>query len=260
MEYLSWDLAILSRATHYPNLSIASTHVGLSQPQLSRIVAKLEEQYGVQLLDREARRKSSWTPAALRLAEIYVQTAQRFRLEISTLSSSMAMRQLRVGTLEGLVPVAMVFCRAVLVKTSVMAVHLDVLDTGPLEERFAGNDLDMIFTARDMGAKKYPKLCVLGYQSLQRIGSGEELVYSMFEYASTSHKGLPTSKTFVSNSLHVRQAWLERFGGSGTLPSEVRRTKTGLNDEVTVMAVAHESMPDDLWRECKAFLKHPTPD
>ena len=59
MEYLSWDLAILSRATHYPNLSIASTHVGLSQPQLSRIVAKLEEQYGVQLLDREARRDQS---------------------------------------------------------------------------------------------------------------------------------------------------------------------------------------------------------
>ncbi|MHA0112066.1 LysR family transcriptional regulator, partial [Klebsiella pneumoniae] len=70
-----WDLSVLTRATQYANLSIAADHVGISQPQLSRIVAKLEDQLGLILLDRESRRKSAWTPAAHRLADIYSRTA-----------------------------------------------------------------------------------------------------------------------------------------------------------------------------------------
>src|SRR5688500_1926000 len=110
MDYLSWDLAILSRAIAYPNLSGASSHVGLSQPQLSRIVAKLEEQLGLTLLDRETKRKSSWTPAAYRLSEIYTKTFHNFRSEVGKLSDGLEPEHIRVGTLEGLIPLAMSFC------------------------------------------------------------------------------------------------------------------------------------------------------
>src|SRR4051812_25745685 len=124
MDYLSWDLAILSRAIAYSNLSAASAHVGLSQPQLSRIVAKLEEQLGLTLLDRETRRKSSWTPAAYRLAEIYTKTFQGFRAEVSHLAGGLVPHELRIGSLDGLVDRAMAFARAILDKTKVMVVHL----------------------------------------------------------------------------------------------------------------------------------------
>jgi len=255
MDYLSWDLTILSRATQYANLSTASAHVGLSQPQLSRIVAKLEEQLGLTLLDRESRRKSSWTPAALRVAEIYAKTAHGFRAEVGALSSGLTPSELRVGTLEGLVPVAMIFCKALLDATQVMVVHLEVLDTSPLEEHFVKNDLDIIFHARDMGARKYRYTQTLGYQSIDPVKSGNLAVYSMFEYASTTHKRQPTDKAFVSNSLRVRQDWLSSFGGSGTIPSPLRAKKTGRKSEVTVMVMAHDGVPLVFWNEIQDILK-----
>jgi DNA-binding transcriptional LysR family regulator len=71
MELLAWELSVISRAVAYKNLSSAAAHVGLSQPQLSRIVQKVEKNLQVQLLDRSSRRSSSWQPIALQLAEIY---------------------------------------------------------------------------------------------------------------------------------------------------------------------------------------------
>ena len=47
MEYLSWDLAILSRAVAYANLSSASAHVGLSQPLVRFIGEKIPERRGI---------------------------------------------------------------------------------------------------------------------------------------------------------------------------------------------------------------------
>jgi len=71
MEHFNWELSVLSRAVAYQNLSGASQHVGLSQPQLSRIIQKLEAQWSVVLLDRSAKRKACWTPAAYKLARVY---------------------------------------------------------------------------------------------------------------------------------------------------------------------------------------------
>jgi hypothetical protein len=255
MEYLSWDLSILSRATAYANLSTASAHVGLSQPQLSRIVAKLEEQLGVPLLDRESRRKSSWTPAAHRLAEIYTKTLLGFRAEVNALASGVTPRELKVGTLEGLVPVALGFCHAVLTGTAVGIVQLDILDTSFLEERFAKNDLDLIFTAHDLGARKYRHVKALGYQQVEAIRNGDLMLFSQFEYASTRHKGIETEKAFVSNSLRVRQDWMARYGGTTSMPTPVTPKRTGRKGELTVVAVAHDNMPSGFWTEILQFLK-----
>lgn len=261
MDYLSWDLSILARATAYSNLSAASEHVGLSQPQLSRIVAKLEEQLGLTLLDRETRRKSSWTPAAYRLADIYTKTFQNFRTEVSTLAGGLVPHELRIGTLEGLIDRAMAFGRTILEKTSVMVVHLDVLDTSYLEERFAKNDLDLIFTARDDETRKTRFAKDLGYQSIDLIETSPKgtdknalRVFSAFEYATQAPKGPPTEKAFVSNSLRLRQDWLAAYGGKGTLPSPVRSARSGSKHEVIAVVLAHESLPVSLWLELESYL------
>ena len=47
MDHLNWELSVLNRSVAYNNLSGASQHVGLSQPQLSRIVAKLEDRWNL---------------------------------------------------------------------------------------------------------------------------------------------------------------------------------------------------------------------
>ena len=254
MEYLSWDLSILSRAVAYPNLSGASAHVGLSQPQLSRIIAKLEEDTGLVLLDRETRRKSSWTPSAYRLAEIYAATFQQFRAELATVEGSAFPQQLRIGTLEGLVPLALPFCKALLDRTAVLVVDLMVLDTNFLEERFTKGELDLALTVREPGRKKFRNVKELGYQNEEMHQSGPLKIFSSFEYAQDAHKSRPTEKAFVSNSLSVRAAWLERFGGTGTLPTGVRahkavepRSTSAAAPVVSVMLIAHDHMAGGTW-------------
>ena len=256
MEYLSWDLQVLARAIAFTNLSAASAHVGLSQPQLSRIVAKLEEQLGLTLLDRETRRKSSWTAAAYRLVEIYSKTFHDFRTEVHALATGLTPHELHVGTLEGLVPEALAFCRRVLEETKVMMVQLDVLDTSFLEEGFAKGELDIIFTAKAGGTGTFRQSHVLGYQSVVLTGGSKASVSvrSAFEYASTAHKGPATEKTFVSNSLSVRREWIDHIGGIGTLPSEVRPHREQ-KDDLTVVVLAHDSVPARFWEDVARFLK-----
>ncbi len=252
MEYLSWDLSILSRAVAYPNLSGASTHVGLSQPQLSRIIAKLEDETGLTLLDRETRRKSSWTPAAYRLAEIYQRTYQSFRADVAALEGSAFPEHLRIGTLEGLLPLALPFVHALLESSEVMVCDLMVFDTSYLEEKFAKDELDLILSVREPGRKKFKNVKALGYQTEDRIGESNAAsvpkVYSSFEYDSQPHKGKPKEKAFVSNSLAVRREWLSRYSGEGSMPSPVRSKKTGKQDELTVILLAHDHLSPAAWQ------------
>ena len=173
MDYLSWDLAILSRAVAYSNLSGASAHVGLSQPQLSRIVAKLEEQLNISLLDRETKRKSSWTPAAFRLAEIYTATFQNFRTEVNQLADGLEPDTLRIGALEGLVPLATSFCKKLYDQSDIMVLELNVHDTNALEEKFLKSELDLIYSVREPSRKKFRYTHSLGYQMRIRPRKGK---------------------------------------------------------------------------------------
>lgn len=256
MEYLSWDLSILSRSVAYANLSAASANIGISQPQLSRIIAKLEEQLSVPLLDRESKRKSSWTPEAYRLAEIYTKTLKSFRTDVQTLTDQATPHEFRVGTLEGLVTQALKLCHGLLESTSVMVVHLDVLDISQLVEAFAKNDLDLIITAYDLGPRKYRASKTIGYQSVETVGQGVPQVLSHFEYASKPHKGSPTEKAFVSNSLSVRKTWLETYGGRGTLPGVLRSAPEQGPQELTVTVIAHDHTPAALWDKIQELVAY----
>lgn len=258
MDHLNWDLSVLSKAVAYGNLSSASSHVGLSQPQLSRIVAKLEEQFNVVLLDREAKRKSSWTPAAHKMAELYTHTQRRFFSEIFQFIEGSQPNYLRIGCLEGLTRVALNFAKGVLDNLALQVVELHQFDLSELEEKFLKGDLDFVFTSREPGMKKFRFRKALGYQSLiktQGKGShGDYDVLSSFEYSKDSHHHhLPEKKTLVSNSLFIRERWIELFGGATTLPSAVRAKAENSVAEVAVILLGLEHFTPSFWKSVEQY-------
>src|SRR5687767_8588247 len=99
MVDLSYSLSVLARAVAFRNLSAAASHVGLSQPQLSRVVARLERELGLELLNRQVRRRSYWTPQALQLAETFDRSHRRLEASIRALQSRQMPKQIHFGTL-----------------------------------------------------------------------------------------------------------------------------------------------------------------
>lgn len=247
MHQLHWNLSILAKAVHHKNLSSAADHVGISQPQLSRIIAKLEEELKVVLLDRSVRRKSGWTKAAFDLAEIYVKSENKLHFEIQSITTNQISATLSVGTLEGLSHLALEFCKLIFKSGEIHHIRLDVFDLSDLEEHFETSDLDIIFSFRVPGRQKYKNVLEIGYQSVNPVKtSNEYLVYSGFEYSKINPREKKTDeKVFVSNSLVMRRYWLENVGGEGTLPGKVSRAKS--KGEEPVYLVGSELLSPLLW-------------
>jgi hypothetical protein len=105
-----------------------------------------------------------------------------------------------------------------------------------------------------VGAKKWRYSVTLGYQTIDVATTGDLKVYSMFEYAAESHKGPPKEKAFVSNSLQVRQDWMQRYGGTGTVPSQLIAKPTRKKQEVVAMMIAHDDLPPHFWEQLQKFL------
>lgn len=249
MDPLAHELNILSRATAYKNLSGASVHVGLSQPQLSRIIKRLEESYSLVLLDRSAKRSATWTPIAYRLAAFYHKKARAFDRDLEALVASTRLRQLQIGTLEGLIPVALPFAHAMLHGPDVRTVEIDVFDLDRLEELFARGEVDLIFTSRQPGRKKHRYLRELGYQSLDWIESNRDFsVLSTFEFGRKRERSRGAEKLLVSNSLLIRREWFERYGGSGTLPSRPKRQRSSSADTEPILLLGAETLSPALWK------------
>lgn len=245
MDTLHWPLSVLTRAVHFKNLTGASAHVGLSQPQLSRLIAQLEKEFEVTLLDRTAKRKSAWTAAAFRLAEVYSQNSRKLQSSIQEILESQAPTHIHVGTLEGLSSIAISVIHTLYQNAKLQAVELDIYDQNELEERFFNNDLDVIFAARSPGKQKFRHSLEVGYQTLEAKDSNKSFsVLSPYEYGRLKRK--PESKTFISNSLALRRQWFDLYGGVGQLPSEVHKAKG--RDMAPVMIIATESFNESLWQ------------
>lgn len=260
MDHLNWDLSVLSKAVAYGNLSSASSHVGLSQPQLSRIVAKLEEQFNVVLLDRDAKRKSSWTPAAHKMADLYTHTQRRFFSEIFQFIEGSQPNYLRIGCLEGLTQVSLDFAKGILDNLPIQIIELHTFDLSELEEKFQKGDLDFVFTSREPGMKKFRFRKMLGYQTLVKTNgagtSGDYDVFSTFEFSKdTHHHQAPEKKTVVSNSLFIREMWIKQFGGATTLPSEVRANPENTEAEVAVILLGLEHFTPSFWKSIEGFAE-----
>lgn len=224
LQNLTYELSILARAVEHKNLSAAAVHVGLSQPQLSRLIAKIEHEMGVVLLDRTARRKSGWTPLALDLVKIFARGISRLELEIMTIAQDRELTELRIGTLEGVASIALQFAQSGLQELKMKKVFLDILDFQDLESLFLNGSLDLIFTVRPPSKQKFAHLIEVGYQQEEYLSSDKDVyVCSPSELVSNKKLENEYPHMFVSNSLSLRQKWLNDFGGSGSLPTDTRR-------------------------------------
>jgi hypothetical protein len=250
MDYLNWELTVLSRAVAFSNLSSASSNIGLSQPQLSRIISKIEKDLGVKLLDRDAKRKSAWTPIAYKLTESYSLREQQLRNDIQMLVTDNKPTHVRMATLEGLIPVAADIASKIFKIDGVQIVELSAFDLSVLEEKFLKGDYDLILTSRMPGQKKFNLCKKLGYQSLDIVGNVNPMkVMSAFEFTSeylSRRKHLP-EKICVSNSLEVRKYWIQHFGGQGTVPSQLS-TKRPSKNEHAVLLVGQDQFSSEIWR------------
>lgn len=252
MDNLHWQLSVLSKSIHYKNLSGAASHVGLSQPQLSRIISRLEGELGVVLLDRAARRKSGWTPVAYKIADTYFRTSRKLTQSLQQLKSDDQLTQLSVGTLEGLVPLACDFCHQMQEQPRLQMIELNVYDLSELEEKFEKDELDVIFTCREPGRHKYKNVRQLGFQAIEKVGPVEgPKALSPFEYAQAMHnKRVPPKdmKVVMSNSLVVRRMWIDNYGASGFVPSEVRKRKSE-GAETPVIMIGGDLLSPAVWQK-----------
>jgi LysR family transcriptional regulator, transcriptional activator for aaeXAB operon len=252
MDTPHWPLTILSKAVHYKNLTGASSHVGLSQPQLSRLISQLESEFKVVLLDRSAKRKSGWTPAAYRLAEIYTSSSRKLVSSIQEALVAQIPTQIKIGTLEGLRDIALEVVHTMLEKSDVVEIELDVYDQNDLEQKFFNSDLDIIFSSRIPGKQKFKNAIEMGYQSLDKVETNTKFtVLSPYEYGRLKKK--PENKTIISNSLSVRKLWLENYGGQGTLPSSVKTVRG--KDLMPVLVIASEIFNETLWQVIEKSTK-----
>lgn len=252
VDNLHGHLSVLSRAIHYKNLSGAADHVGLSQPQLSRIVSRLEAELGVVLLDRTVRRKSGWTPIAFKIAETYFRNSRKLTQALQQLKTDDHISHVTIGTLDGLIEIATEFCQQLYQKTKVQIIELNAYDLSELEEHFEKDELDLVFTCREPGHHKYKNVRQLGYQIIEKIGPPDGLLaLSPFEYSNQMQQRrsqVKDSRVLLSNSLSVRRVWIERCGGTGTVPSEVRPRKTSEQD-VPVLLLASDLFSPSVWEK-----------
>ncbi len=252
-SYLNWELEVLSRAVAFANLSSASKNIGMSQPQLSRIVKTLEMETGLSLLDRDSKRHSQWTQQALALASVYSKTFESFLQELAGMKGR-SMSVLRLGALEGFMELALKACERALAFEGLTKVELVIEDIGPLEQMFLRGELDLLMTFREPLNAKLKYVAQLGTQSLELIQSqGPHAaleVMSPFEFMVAHSKSKSRDqKIFVSNSLQARKQWLTQMGGKGHLPSAVLNRKPTKKSETPVLLLGNNRVPELIWKK-----------
>lgn len=247
MQPLYYELGVLAKAVHFKNLSAAALHVGLSQPQLSRIIARIEDELKIVLLDRSAKRKSGWTPVAFQMAEIFEKNHKRMETEIQSASRAEMVSELHIGTLEGLSGLALKVCHACFTRVEIKKISVDIYDLSELEANFLSGNLDLIFTSKSPGRQKFKHLEEIGSQELENVKSNRKFnLFSTFEYNRAAKKELETLEhVLVSNSMSIKKDWFREYGGTGTLPGEPRKGRS--KDAEPVLLVGSELLSPILW-------------
>jgi DNA-binding transcriptional LysR family regulator len=225
---LAWELSVLAKCLPFPNLSVASEHVGLSQPQISRIVKRLEEELQLDLLDRQSRRNSHWTPSAVRLVEEFQTLHRAFQERLGELQNRSDQTLIRIGTLEGLHELASRIALSLFKAHTTENIELNIYDLNELSEHFLQGDLDLVLTSRETSRKKFPIWRQIGYQILATEGAARSdiVVESPSEDNRVQRLEDSTQKLLVSNSLAVRRHWIAHFAARGQVPSQILKSKT----------------------------------
>jgi LysR family transcriptional regulator, transcriptional activator for aaeXAB operon len=254
MQQIYYELSVLAKAIHFKNLSGAALHVGLSQPQLSRIIAKIEDELKIVLLDRSAKRKSGWTAIAFQLSEMYEKSIKRLEGELMSISQNQMAAEIHIGTLEGLSNFAMNVCRHCFDQIGVSKIFIEIYDLNELEAHFLSGHLDLIFTSKSPGRQKFKYLMELGFQVLEKIQSSKSYaVLSSFEYGRSSKKEFDEFKhVLVTNSLSMRREWFKQIGGTGFLPTEAKRGKS--KEHEPVLMIGSEILNPKLWDQIRSSV------
>lgn len=255
MQHIYYELSVLGKAIHFKNLSAAALHVGLSQPQLSRIIAKIEDELKIVLLDRSAKRKSGWTPVAFQLSLMFEKSSKRLESELSNLSHNQLVAEIKIGTLEGLSTFAMDTCQYCFDNVGVSKIFIEIYDLNELEAHFLSGHLDLIFTSKTPGRQKFRYALELGFQVLEKIQTDKNYgVLSTFEHGRSHKKELDEYKhVLVSNSLSLRREWLKTIGGTGFLPTEAKKGKT--KEHEPIYLIGAEILNPVLWSQISSGIE-----
>lgn len=249
LQNLTYELGVLAKSVQHKNLSAASAHVGLSQPQLSRVISKIEKELNIILLDRAARRKSGWTHLAQDLALAYSKGFGRLEAEILSLAQERELTELHVGTLEGLSGIAMKFAQDCFSDLKMKCVYLDVLDFAELDSQFLNQSLDLAITVKIPGSRKFGHVLEIGYQQVEKVNSDKStIVLSPYEFTAHEKKALePNVHALVSNSLDIRRRWLKENGGTGIIPVDAKTGKG--KGQYTIYVLGSELLSPRLWQK-----------
>jgi hypothetical protein len=249
MQQIYYELSVLAKAVHFKNLSGAALHVGLSQPQLSRIIAKIEDELKIVLLDRSAKRKSGWTPVAFQLSHMFEKSIKRLEAELNGLSQNQLVNEIHIGTLEGLSSFAMNICKHCFDQIGVPKIYIEIYDLNELEAHFLSGNLDLIFTSKSPGRQKFKYLHELGFQVLEKVQTNKNYaLLSSFEYGRSNKKDYEDFKhVLVTNSLTIRKDWFKAHGGTGLMPTEAKRGKS--KEHEPVLLVGSEILNPSLWQQ-----------
>lgn len=253
MDYLNWELSVLQRAVVYPNLSSAAGHIGISQPQLSRILSRLEKELNIELLDRQSKRKSKWSAHSKKLAEIYAANFKQFQNDVRKLTEESSLHQLHIGALEGLISLVLPFSRKAVADLKLQSLQIEVEDISILENNFLRGGYELLFTMREPSKRKYDFVEKIGYQHMDTLKKSDDYrVLSPFEFATSGIRKKiqneeKTPPLIISNSLAVRRRWLTEFGGHGDLPSDVQSGKSKRED-TPVWLIGAPHLSQVMWK------------
>jgi DNA-binding transcriptional ArsR family regulator len=257
MYQLAHELEILTKIVKYKNLTQAAEHVGMTQPHLSRVIRKLEDELGVPLMDRSNKRKPEWSQHAPRLVEIFEANRRNLTYQIADYLEDLVPRSIRIGCLEGMVPFVTEFVSAVVSQYECDIVDLVVFDVAKLERRYLTGQLEFLFNISLPGKGHFERVIEIGYQELTKIETRDDIrVCSLFEYnhfiKDKSKKEIRTN--IVSNSLAFRQEFFNRHGGYGRLPSPISSSKPRSKQHNTVYFVGSNEIPQSFWQECSKIV------
>lgn len=247
MDQLYQPLSVLSKAVAYKNLTGASKHIGLSQPQLSRVVKQLEESLNMTLLDSSSPRHSSWTPEARSLADVFRQSKLNLGNAINQIQTDTLPKEIRIGCLEGLLDEAMKLSDSLLKVNHVDKVFVYSHDLNILEAKFISSELDLLLSSRSPKLKKYDYTKRIGFQDFVELGEKKDStdILSTFEYQILK-KPKKDKKTLITNSLYFKKNFQKNYGGYSLSPGGIVKKPTSKNF-AEVLVIAQDYFNKELW-------------
>jgi hypothetical protein len=131
-------------------------------------------------------------------------------------------------------------------------VFLDILDFQDLEAQFLSGSLDFIFSVKTPGKQKFQHVAEVGFQQMKQVTTNAKIwVGSPYEMTNEKKQSSEVEHFFVSNSLSLREKWLNDFGGTGQVFVDTKKGRGKGN--YTVYLIGSDLLSPKIWSKAKAF-------